>query len=1009
MTLRIGDAVWRGIPGTRALSFLAGLWAALGVQVQPAKAETPWDLRALQATPKWTILERPKIEGVKALTYEGLSYRGKPTRVFAWLGLPSVKAGEKVPAMVLVHGGGGTAFEEWVRLWVSRGYAAIAMDTCGQLPVGHYGRWFRDDQGGPPGWGGFDQVAQPREDQWTYHAVADIILAHSLIRSLPEVDPERTGITGISWGGYLTCLVAGIDRRFKLAVPVYGCGFYRDTVFENNLSPLGPEAATRWMELWDPSVYLPNAEMPILWVNGSNDFAYTMDAMQRSYRLPKSPRTLCVRLRMPHGHGGAGENPEEIGVFADSLLKNGAPLARITGSALKRNQAWAAFASSVPVVKAELNFTRDSGRWQDRQWDTVPAECSEGQISAQLPAGTRVYYFNLFDNRGCVVSTEHAIVESVSFQNLVTQSACWVLDSNGNRLGDSVILTRRWEGDICHAILENRGTQAVNIGSVVLSEFAHGLSSETPVYGEGFTMLSQTGGTLGKPVDEGFFTDRDHYKIPEPDGRRTVYGVITLRAAPGRCVLMGFTGARRFVGRFGFDSKTLSISCDGEGLVLPAGAKWELEPLLVIEGLDHNALFERLAGELNRNHPPICRPPVATGWCSWYCFGPGVTAAQIRGNLAWAKQNFPGLRYIQIDDGYQPWMGDWLETGRSFGGNVSAVLRDIRAEGFEPAIWVAPFVASPQSRLFEEHPDWFVKDKEGQPLRSDRVGFGGWRLGPWYVLDGTHPEAQRWLENLFRTMRSDWGCTYFKLDANYWGALHGGTHHDRSATRVEAYRRGMESIRRGAGDAFILGCNHPLWPSLGLIHGSRSSMDVSRDWHHFAKTGRENLLRGWQNGRLWWNDPDALCLNGSVLAEVPDAAGVTKSIGKASEDEFLFHATLVYATGGMLLAGDDLRTYGEREKKRLEILYPPTGQAMRFANENFDVGRLRLPGNEMIAVLNWQDVARDFMIPLTGRVRVSELWSGQDLGLREGSLELPAIPPHSGRLLRLTPTREDGQ
>jgi alpha-galactosidase len=530
------------------------------------------------------------------------------------------------------------------------------------------------------------------------------------------------------------------------------------------------------------------------------------------------------------------------------------------------------------------------------------------------------------------------------FQNRIEQDPGKVLDSRGTPLPSAVALTRRWEGNICFAAVENRGTQPVKIGSVVLAEFAHGLAPETPVYGEGFTMLSQTAGTLGQPVDEGFYTDRQHYRIPEDNGRRTVYGVMTLRPAADRVVLLGFTSARRFVGRFAFDSSTLSISCDVEGLLLPAGARWELEPLLVLEGTDHNALFERLASELSRNHPPIFEHPVASGWCSWYCFGPKVTAAQIRGNLAWAKQHFPGLRYIQIDDGYQPWMGDWLETGKSFGGDVRAVLREIKIEGFDPAIWVAPFVASPQSRLFQEHPDWFVKDGQGQPLRSDKVGFGGWRLGPWYVLDGTHPAAQRWLERLFRTMREDWGCTYFKLDATYWGAMHGGVHHDPNATRVEAYRQGMEAIRRGAGDAFILGCNHPIWPSLGLIHGSRSSMDVSRDWHHFSKTGRENLLRGWQNGRLWWNDPDALCLNGKVLSEAPDAAGALRSIGKASEDEFLFHATLVYATGGMLLAGDDLRTYSDLEKQRLGILYPPTGQAMRFASESFEVGRLRLSG-----------------------------------------------------------------
>lgn len=370
----------------------------------------PWDMEVLSEVPEWSRLERPKAEGVQAITFSGLTFQGRSTRVFAWLGVPEVAEGEKVPAMVLVHGGGGTAFEEWVRLWVGRGYAAIAMDTCGQLPVGNYGQWVRDEQGGPAGWGGFDQVGWDREDQWTYHAVADVILAHSLIRSLPAVDPERTGVTGISWGGYLTCIVAGVDPRFRLAVPVYGCGFYRDTVFAGNLDRLATEEAERWMAWWDPSVYLADAGMPMLWVTGSNDFAYTLNALQASYRLAPGRRTLCIRLRMPHGHGGVGENPEEIRVFADSILKEGLPLAVIHDSGRDGQRVWATFSGGAAVIKAELNYTCDEGRWQDRKWDAIPAEVSDGRVFARLREGARVYYFNLFDERGCVVSTEHEVL-----------------------------------------------------------------------------------------------------------------------------------------------------------------------------------------------------------------------------------------------------------------------------------------------------------------------------------------------------------------------------------------------------------------------------------------------------------------------------------------------------------------------------------------------------------------------------------------------------------------------
>jgi dienelactone hydrolase len=378
----------------------------LGGTRAPSQAG-PWDMRQLSQPPDWTVLQRPRAEKVQAISYTGLSFQGNPTRVFAWLGIPPVPEGETVPAMVLVHGGGGTAFDEWVRLWVDRGYAAIAMDTCGQVPVGNYGQYVRDRQGGPRGRGGFDQLDRPREDQWTYHAVADVILAHSLIRSLPQVDARRTGVTGISWGGYLTCIVAGVDARFQLAVPVYGCGFYRDTVFADRLAQLAPADADTWMAWWDPSVYLGHASQPMLWVTGSNDFAYTLGALQSSYRLAPGPRTLCVRLRMPHAHGGAGENPREIHVFADSILNNGVALPRITGSGREGTSVWATFMTQLPVVQAELNFTKDTGPWQERKWEAIAAKLTDGRVSATLPDDWQVHYFNLFDQRDCVVSTEH--------------------------------------------------------------------------------------------------------------------------------------------------------------------------------------------------------------------------------------------------------------------------------------------------------------------------------------------------------------------------------------------------------------------------------------------------------------------------------------------------------------------------------------------------------------------------------------------------------------------------
>lgn len=376
--------------------------------------EIPWDVATLGKAPAVSAAEGFEEAGCRALFYEGVPLAGKATKVFAWYGVPEGSPPQGGwPAMVLVHGGGGTAFADWVRLWTERGYAAIAMDTCGAVPRGTYGKWERSGVGGPPGWGAFETALAPVADQWPYHAVAAVVLAHSLIRAMPEVDATRVGLTGISWGGYLTCIVAGVDARFRFAVPVYGCGFLgENSAWLDAFAKLPPEASSRWLALWDPSVYLPRAAMPMLWVTGTNDFAYPMDSLQKSYRLPTGPRTLAIRPRMPHGHGGAGENPEEIHAFAEQVLRGGPALPRITGQGVGEGVAWATFDAATPVVRATLEYTTATGVWKDRLWETQPAEldAQAGKVRAKIPAGTTVYYLNLFDAEDRVVSTEHGVV-----------------------------------------------------------------------------------------------------------------------------------------------------------------------------------------------------------------------------------------------------------------------------------------------------------------------------------------------------------------------------------------------------------------------------------------------------------------------------------------------------------------------------------------------------------------------------------------------------------------------
>jgi len=579
-----------------------------------------------------------------------------------------------------------------------------------------------------------------------------------------------------------------------------------------------------------------------------------------------------------------------------------------------------------------------------------------------------------------------------------------VLVGSGKVDASVVQVTRSWKGAVCMTTVINHGKTPVKLVRVDLFDFQHGLPGSTPFYAESFQMLAQNGGTLEAPEDWGSCSDRAHYKLDEPDGLRTAHGMLLLDPLGEDQLLLGFASCRRFDGRFSFDAKRLLVSIDCEGLALAPGETWQLEEFFCNAGPSRDALLNELGTRIEENHPRRTghkSPPM--GWCSWYYFGPKVTAPDIRRNLDWIATNAPQLRYIQIDDGYQSWMGDWLATGNSFDGGIKSVLREIHERGFEPAIWLAPFVASPESKLFHDHPDWFVKDAVGQPLCSDKVGFGGWRLGPWYVLDGTHPEAQKYLEKVFRTMRDEWGCTYFKLDANYWGALSHGHFYDAKATRIEAYRRGMAAALRGAGGAFILGCNHPIWPSLGLLDGARSSTDMSRDWKSICAAGRQNLLRGWENGRFWWNDPDCALLS---PGKGKDIGGKTSDATGLPPNEVMFHATTVHASGGMMLNGDDLPTLAAERLTMLKKLMPPTGRAASFDDETLSVGRTPNGGGEYIYLFNWGEISVDRVVLLPHRVGLKNYWTGESLGEHESEYRVTSLAPHTALMLEATPCKK---
>src|SRR5215216_252889 len=113
-----------------------------------------------------------------------------------------------------------------------------------------------------------------------------------------------------------------------------------------------------------------------------------------------------------------------------------------------------------------------------------------------------------------------------------------------------VKVERRWKGSVCQSRVVNQGAEPVRIKEVVLFDLVLSLPATTRLYGEGFQMLSQTGGTLGQPADLGNYTDAKHYKLPAPSNAKAFYGMMMLSPSSRDYHLLAFTSCRRFIGQF---------------------------------------------------------------------------------------------------------------------------------------------------------------------------------------------------------------------------------------------------------------------------------------------------------------------------------------------------------------------------------------------------------------------------------------------------------------------------
>lgn len=362
----------------------------------------PWHVPGLQRVPSWRVDDTSA--GIEAGRFVGEPYRGRPTEVFAYLGVP--EAAHPVPGIVCLHAGDGRAYRRWVARWNARGYAAIAIDLGGRDGGGE-----PLPRGGPPlRFLPLLGLGMPEADMWTYHAVASTVLAHGLLASRAGVDPRRVGVTGISWGGALACVAAGLDRRTACAVPVYGTGFLLDPSGRDRsqiFDSLPPSRRARWHRRFDPAMYLPSARCPMLYVTGAADGGFPLDILRRSARVTGGPSFLAVHRELGHSHE-IGWSTHPVDAFADDVLGGDGPRVPVLGpTSIVEGRLTAAVLDGPRACQATLLWTEDDGPWKERAWQEAGATTLGDRVESPPPAGGRAAFFNVTTADGRWASTPY--------------------------------------------------------------------------------------------------------------------------------------------------------------------------------------------------------------------------------------------------------------------------------------------------------------------------------------------------------------------------------------------------------------------------------------------------------------------------------------------------------------------------------------------------------------------------------------------------------------------------
>ncbi|MGH9324709.1 MAG: S9 family peptidase [Vicinamibacteria bacterium] len=204
------------------------------------------------------------------------------------------------PLILAIHGGPhgayGYNFDFQFQLWAAKGYVVLYTNPRGSTGYGEDFLWAT--WGG--GWGNLDSE--------------DVLAGVDYAVSKYGIDGKRLGVTGYSYGGFLTNWIVTHDTRFAAAisgagisnwVSDYGTADIPRTKESEFYGPPWEDEGGSLLERQSPIHYVQNARTPTLFIHGESDFRVPIEQGEQMYTAFKKLRVPAKFIRYPDSyHGG---------------------------------------------------------------------------------------------------------------------------------------------------------------------------------------------------------------------------------------------------------------------------------------------------------------------------------------------------------------------------------------------------------------------------------------------------------------------------------------------------------------------------------------------------------------------------------------------------------------------------------------------------------------------------------------------------------------------------------